>query len=178
MLWPAGFWKVYVSLKNVANTSVESSKSRSSWLISVSIETEKYWSSSGLKWSGNNNQRRGRTKVNTVEAPGCETAVIRIWGLCSDVAIPLAYGRNISRWLELIREDEALSSLVNLPLMQAGYSTTLVLKWVLNILPSLVHLNKYNKLSRPVMHNNSILVPDDWFLWLCKWGKNTSFVSF
>lgn len=54
--------------------------------------------------------------------------------------------------------------------MQTGYSTALVLKWVLNALPSMVHLNtlpsmvhlnKYNKLSRSVMHNKSVLVPDD-----------------
>jgi len=47
------------------------------------------------KWRYNN-RRRGRTKVNTVKPPGCETAVIRIQGLRSDVAIPLACGRNIS----------------------------------------------------------------------------------
>lgn len=125
------FWKVYVSLKNVINTSVKSSKGRSSWLIPVATETEEYWASSGLKRSGDNNQRRGRTRANTVNPPGCVTAVIRIWGLCSDVTIPLACGRNISHWLGLIREDEAwafLCSSVTVPLIQTGYSTALVLK--------------------------------------------------
>lgn len=142
MLWPAGFWKLYMSLKNIINASVESSKSRSFWLKSVSIEIEKYLASSGLKWSGDNNQRRRKTRVNTVKTRGCKTAVITLWGLCRDAAIPLPCGRNISHLLELIREDEAwafLSSSVILPLMQTGYSMVLVLKWVLNVLPSLIH---------------------------------------
>lgn len=153
---------------------MESSKGRSSWLTSVS--TEKYWTSSGLKQSGDNQRRGGTGKL-----PRWGAAVIRIWGLCSDMAIPLACGRTISHWSELIREDKGwafLSSSENLPLMQAGYSTDLALKWILNVPPLLIHLNKYNKLSRSVMHNKSILDPDDWFLWLFKWDENTSFVSF